>query len=385
MIRAGRGFGKTRAGAEWVSQIARDRPEALIALVGATLEDARRVMVEGPAGLLAVARTDEKPVWRRSSDQVHFESGARAFLFSADTPEKLRGPEHVAAWCDELGKWRAGRGEAAWDNLAMTMRGGPDARVLVTTTPRSSRLMQRVRAEQGFIETQGRTRENPHLPDSFVAAMIAEYGGTRVGRQELDGELIEDVEGALWSRALIERQRVRRVTGLTRVVIGVDPPAGALEPGSGDACGIVAVGMGRNGHGYVLEDASVRGASPAAWAQAVAACAARRKADLVIAESNQGGSMVEAILRAANVALPVRRVHASRGKSARAEPVALLYEAGKIWHVGAFPELEDEYCGLVIGGGYQGPGRSPDRADACVWALSALMLTRRGGARVRGL
>lgn len=381
LIQAGRGFGKTRAGAEWVSQIARDNPEALIALVGATEEDARRVMVEGPSGLLAVVRPEEIAVWRRASGEVHFESGARAFVYSADAPEKLRGPEHEAAWCDELGKWRAGRGDKAWDNLVMGLRRGDRPRVLVTTTPRGNALMRRVKALPDLVQTLGKTRDNPHLPASFVAAMVAEYGGTLKGRQELDGELIEEVEGALWQRGLIERQRVRAAPALVRVVIGVDPPAGT----EGDACGIVAVGLGADGLGYVLEDASVQGLAPEGWARAVAACAARHDADRVIAEKNQGGSMVESVLRAADAVLPVRLVHASRGKSARAEPVSALYETGKVWHAGAFPELEDELCGLQAGGGYDGPGRSPDRADALVWALTELMLRRRGRPSVRGI
>jgi phage terminase large subunit-like protein len=381
LIRAGRGFGKTRAGAEWVSAVARARPGARIALVGATIEDVRRVMIEGASGLLAVAREEEELRWVTQAGELHFPSGACAYAFSAGTPEKLRGPEHDAAWCDELGKWRAERGEAAWDNLLMGMRSGDAPRVVVTTTPRPGRLMRRVMAMPGCRETRGRTRDNPHLPRSFVEAMMADYAGTRLGRQELDGELIDDVVGALWPRGLIEARRVPKVPKLVRVVVGVDPPASA----DGDACGIVAVGLGRDGHGYVIEDASIAGASPEGWAQAVAACAARHGADQVVAEKNQGGEMVASVLRAADAGLPLRLVHASRGKSARAEPVALLYEAGKAWHVGAWPELEDELCGLQAGGGYEGPGRSPDRADALVWAMSALMLARRGKAGVRAL
>lgn len=381
LIRAGRGFGKTRAGAEWVSAFARARPGARIALLGATVEDVRRVMVEGASGLLAVARTEEKLLWNSHTGELRFPNEARAYVYSAAAAEKLRGPEHEAAWCDELGKWRAERGEAAWDNLLMGMRGGEDPRVVVTTTPRPTRLMRRVMAMPGCVETRGRTRDNPHLPASFVEAMMADYAGTRLGRQELDGELIDDVAGALWTRALIEARRVRVAPELVRVVVGVDPPAGT----GGDACGIVAVGLGRDGHGYVIEDASVAGASPEGWARAVAACAARHGAERVVAEKNQGGDMVASVLRAADDGLPLRLVHASRGKSARAEPVALLYEAGRAWHVGAFPALEDELCGLQAGGGYEGPGRSPDRADALVWAMSALMLGRRGAAGVRVL
>lgn len=381
LIRAGRGFGKTRAGAEWVSAFARARPGARIALVGATIEDARRVMVEGASGLLEVAREEEALRWNAQTGELHFPTGARAYLFSAACPEKLRGPEHDAAWCDELGKWRGEKGNAAWDNLLMGMRGCEDPRVVVTTTPRPIKLMRRVMAMPDCRETVGRTRDNPHLPESFVEAMMTDYAGTRLGRQELDGELIDDVIGALWPRALIERQRVHVAPALMRVVVGVDPPASA----GGDACGIVAVGLGRDGHFYMLEDASVAGASPEGWAHAVAACAARYDAERVVAEKNQGGEMVASVLRAAEATLPLQLVHASRGKSARAEPIALLYEAGKAWHVGAWPALEDEMCGLQIGGGYEGPGRSPDRADALVWAMSALLPARRGKAGVRPL
>jgi phage terminase large subunit-like protein len=381
MIRAGRGFGKTRAGAEWVTQIARDRPDARIALVAATEDDARRVMIEGVSGLIAVAHDGEKPKWRQAHGELLFDSGARAFVYSAAAAEQLRGPEHHAAWCDELAKWPAGSAVAAWDNLMLGLRLGDDPRVLVTTTPRTVEVMHKVRAMRGFVETRGKTRQNPHLPRSFVEAMEAEYGGTRQGRQELDGEMLEDAEGALWTRGLIEQCRVREAGETVRVVVGVDPPASA----GGDACGIVAVALGRDRCGYVIEDASVCGASPERWARAVAACAARHGADRVVAEKNQGGEMVASVLLAADEVLPLKLVHASRGKSARAEPVAMLYEAGRVRHVGAFPMLEDELCGLLQGGGYAGPGRSPDRADALVWGLSELMLTRAGKPRVRGL
>lgn len=379
LIRAGRGFGKTRAGSEWVSEWARRHEAGRIALVGANGDDVAKVMIEGPSGLLAVARDDEPVTWRASVGEVVFASGARGFVYSAEAPEKLRGPEHHAAWCDELAKWR--HGETVWDNLMLGLRGGEDPRVLVTTTPRPTRLMRRVMALPGTIETRGRTRDNPHLPASFVAAMEAEYGGTRLGRQELDGELIEEVAGALWTRAMVEACRGKKPREVTRVVVGVDPPASA----EGDACGIVAVALDAAGIAHVLEDASVGGLSPEGWARAAARCVRRHAADKVVAEKNQGGDMVRSVLRAADVTLPLKLVHASRGKAARAEPVAALYEAGRVRHAGRFPELEDELCGLAAGGGYDGPGRSPDRADALVWALSELMLGRKGAAGVRRL
>ncbi len=381
LIRAGRGFGKTRAGAEWVSAVARARPDARIALVGATMDDVRQVMVEGHSGLIAVVRGHESFVWLRGEGEFRFANGARAFAYSADVPDSLRGPEHHAAWADEIGKWR--RGDAAWDNLMLGLRIGDRPQVLVTTTPRPTRLMRRVMAMPDCVETRGRTHDNPHLDAGWVAQMDAMYGGTRLGRQELEGEMIDEVVGALWSRAGLEARRVRAVPVATvRVVVGVDPPAGTATGEGGDACGIIAVARGADDFAYVLEDASVAGLSPEGWARAVADCALRHGADRVVAERNQGGAMVESVLRGADRVMPLTLVHAARGKVARAEPVAALYEGGRAWHVGGFPELEDELCGLVVGGGYEGPGRSPDRADALVWAMTALMLGPAGDARI---
>ncbi|BCA59610.1 DNA-packaging protein [Sphingomonas sp. HMP6] len=379
LIRAGRGFGKTRAGAEWISEIARTTPDARIALVGATVEDVRRVMIEGEAGLLKVARVDEAVDYRSGAGELVFASGARAAIFSAAAPEKLRGPEHCAAWCDELAKWRYG--DAAWDNLMLGLRIGDTPRAVVTTTPRPIPLLQRIMTMRDMVETRGSSHDNPHLPASFLAAIEAQYGGTRLGRQEIAGELLTDVVGALWSRTMIEQCRVSACPEVVRTVVAVDPPASA----EGDACGIVAVALGADGRGYVLEDASVAGLSPEGWARAVVRCAERHKADRVIAEKNQGGNMVASVLFAADAALPLALVHASQAKVARAEPVSLLYERGKVSHVGAFPDLEDELCGFVIGGRYDGPGRSPDRADALVWALTELLLRKRRAVRVRQL
>ena len=388
LIRAGRGFGKTRAGAEWVSQFARDHPEAQIALIGSTIPDAARVMVEGPSGVMAVAASGERPTWSRIQGQVTFPSGAVAQVYAASAPEALRGPQHHAAWCDELAKWSAGKrgGDAAWDNLLMGLRVGTRPRVVVTTTPRSNPLMLRVMRMKGTVETRGRTRDNPHLPTVFVDEMEDQYGGTRLGRQELDGELIDDVAGALWTRDAIEACRSEAAFETARVVVGVDPPAGR-SPGQegGDACGIVAVALDRDGIVHVLEDASVSGEAPEGWARAVSACAERHGADRVVAEKNQGGEMVRSVLRAADAAMPIKLVHASRGKCARAEPVSTLYAAGKVKHHGRFPALEDELCGLIAGGGYEGPGRSPDRADALVWAVTELGLGKKGKAGVRSL
>ncbi len=381
LLMAGRGFGKTRAGAEWVRALANAGGEGLrIALVGATIDEARAVMVEGESGLLRVGPVADRPRFEPSRRRLCWPNGAEAFLYSGESPEKLRGPQHHFAWCDELAKWACP--QATWDNLMLGLRLGERQRVLATTTPRPIALVRALAGQGDVVLTRGRTIDNRLLPESFVAAVRALYAGTRLGRQELDGELIEEIEGALWSRDRIEACRVRDHPALTRIVVGVDPPAGS---GAGaDACGIVAVGRCAEGRAWVLADGSVQGLSPEGWAQAVARLARRIGADRVVAEANNGGAMVESVLRAADISLPVKRVHASRGKAARAEPVAALYEAGRAFHVGAFVDLEDQMAGLVAGGGYDGPGRSPDRADALVWAMSELMLgTARNEPRIR--
>jgi len=370
LLLAGRGFGKTRTGAEWVRSYAEAHPGARIALVAASLHEARQVMVEGESGLLAIAPDETQPEYESSLRRVSWANGAIATLYSAAEPDSLRGPEHSAAWCDEVAKWP--QGEAAWDNLMLTMRIGENPRVVATTTPRGVPLVRRLIREKGVATTAGRTQANSdNLSPRWLATMGSIYGGTRLGRQELDGEMLEDVEGALWSRALIEGCRVEAdaIGKPVRVIIGVDPPASA----NGDACGIVVAAHLRDDRLAVVEDASVERPPPALWAQAVAAAAARWGADRIVAESNMGGEMVTATLRQADVTLPVVAVHASVGKARRAEPVALAYERGQVVHAGAFAALEDQLCGLQVGGGYAGPGRSPDRADACMWALAALL------------
>lgn len=379
LVMAGRGFGKTRAGAEWVHWKA-EVPGVRIAIAGPTEDEVRRVMIEGSSGILSSGRRDRRPVWEPSRGQLTWPNGSTGHVYSGANAEGFRGPEHDYAWSDEIAKWA--QAEDAWANLRLGLRRGTLPQAMVTTTPRPTNLLRRLVAANDVAVTRGRMDENRHVAESFVASMTADYAGTRLGRQELDGELIEDAEDALWTRDLIERCRVKDVPELVRVVIGVDPPAGT----NGDACGIVVCGMGRDGVAYVIEDASVSAGRPAAWAHAVALAAARHGADRVVAEANNGGAMVEDVLRAADAGLPVKLVHASRGKVARAEPVQLLYARGLVKHVGAFPELEDELCGMLAGGGYEGPGRSPDRADACVLALSALMPGKaRVGPRVRQL
>ena len=382
VMMAGRGFGKTRTGAEWISRLAREHPGARIALVGATMREVAGVMIEGQSGLIAVARTGERPEWRSARGELLFPSGAVAFAYSGERPDRLRGPEHHFAWCDELAKWRYA--QAAWDNLMLGLRLGDAPRTLVTTTPRPVPALRAIIGLERSVLTRGRTADNPHLPSDFKEAVKAAYGGTRLGRQELDGELIEDLEGALWTRDLIEACRVAPPARerLRRVVIGVDPPASER----GDACGIAACGIDEDGTVYVLGDHSAGGLSPQAWAARVAGAMEAWRADRVVAEANNGGRMVEEVLRGAALAMPVKLVHAAVGKTARAEPVAALFESGRAKLAGRFAALEDELCGLCPGGRYAGPGRSPDRADACVWALSELAIRpKRAEPRIRPL
>lgn len=380
MIMAGRGFGKTRTGAEWVRMIASSQPKARIALVSSSLAEARAVMVEGESGLLAVCHPDHRPRYEPSLHRLRFRNGAQVQLFSAAEPESLRGPQHSHAWCDEIAKWPLSneRATRCWDNLLLGLRLGDDPRITVTTTPRAVPLVKRLvaqhAAEDGVAISRGSTTDNEgNLPDRFLDAIASEFGATQLARQEIDGELLEDIEGALWTRTMLENARENSsAPAHVRVVVAVDPPAGT----GGDECGIIVVALGNDGIGRVLADCSAAGAAPAEWARRVADAAQRWSADRVVAEANQGGAMVESVLRAADQSLPIKLVHASRGKVARAEPVAALYAAGRVRHVGMLARLEDQLCGLLVGGSYAGPGRSPDRADALVWGLTELMLGR---------
>jgi phage terminase large subunit-like protein len=384
VLMAGRGFGKTRAGSAWVHDVVREAERSglgpvRIALVAATAEEARRVMVEGPSGLLATAaHPAETPRFEASLRRVVWPNGAEAVLFSGAHHDGLRGPEHHFAWCDELAKWRH-PGET-WAMMQLGLRAGDRPRALVTTTPRGGlEALKQILKGVGTIATGGASDANPHVAEAWLDAMASAYAGTRRGREEIEGLLAEDVEGALWPAAVIEdcRGEAPDVAGLVRVVIGVDPPASA-----GGTCGIVACGLGADGVGHVLGDHSASGLSPDGWARRVAAAAQAHGADRVVVETNQGGEMVRAVLRAADAGMPVLAVTARQGKIARAEPVAALFETRQVRLAGRFDALEAELAGMVTGG-YAGPGRSPDRADAMVWALWALMLGRRGAPQVR--
>ncbi len=374
LILGGRGSGKTRAGAEWVSGMALglppfgQKPCGHIALVGETFNDAREVMVDGPSGILSVSRLS-RPRYEATRRRLIWDNGATATLFSSEDPDSLRGPQFAAAWCDELAKWK--HPQETWDMLQFGLRLGTSPRQVVTTTPRAVPLLKTLMADDGVSMTHMRTDENAaNLADGFIATINRRYAGTRLGRQELDGELIEERPGALWSRDLIERGFEERAPPMVRIVVAVDPPASSGK--ASDACGIVAAGIDAEGIGHVLVDDSMSMAKPHQWARKAIALYHRLEADTIVAEVNQGGEMVAAVLAAEDPSVPVLKRHATRGKWLRAEPVAALYEQGRVRHAGRFQALEDEMCDFAPEG--LSSGRSPDRLDAMVWALGELML-----------
>ncbi|MDF1854898.1 terminase family protein [Pseudooceanicola sp.] len=384
VILGGRGAGKTRAGAEWVrAQV--EGPRAgdpgrcqRVALVAETIEQARDVMVFGDSGIMACSPPDRRPKYEVVRKRLVWPNGAEARLFSAHDPESLRGPQFDCAWVDELAKWR--RGREAWDMLQFALRLGDDPQVCVTTTPRNVRVLKTLLDSPSTVTTHAPTEANrANLADSFLAEVKARYDGTRLGRQELEGLLLDDVEGALWRLEALERQAVDIVPELDRVVVAIDPPVSG-HAGS-DECGIIVAGVTmrgdvRNWRCYVLEDASLSAASPSAWAEAAVDAMRRHGAERLVAEVNQGGDLVESVIRQIDPMAPIRKVHASRGKAARAEPVAALYEQGRVHHVRGLGALEDQLCAMSVGG-YQGKG-SPDRLDALVWALHELMIVPGG-------
>jgi phage terminase large subunit-like protein len=384
LIIGGRGSGKTRTGAEWVNGLAlgyapmADTATGPIALIGETLADVREVMVEGPAGILASARAG-RPRFEPSRRRLVWDhTGMVAHMFSSEDPESLRGPQFAAAWCDELAKWK--NAQATWDMLQFGLRLGDRPRALVTTTPRPVPLLKSLIADPAVKMTRMRTQDNAeNLAPQFISTMQRKFAGTRLGRQELDGEMIEDRDGALWSRGQIESLRGQVPVGIGRIVIAIDPPASATK--NSDGCGIVAVGLDEHEVAHVLADASIKPASPQAWAKHAVQLFHELKADRIIAEVNQGGDMVEAVIRTVDASVPVTPVRAMRGKWLRAEPVAALYEQGRVRHAGYFPHLEDEMCNFGHDG--MADGRSPDRLDALVWAVNALMLAKNEAPRVR--
>ena len=376
LLLAGRGFGKTRSGAEWVRARVELGLARRVALVAPTAADVRDVMIEGESGLVACAPKQFRPRYEPSKRRLTWPNGAIATGFSAEEPERLRGPQHDAAWCDELAAWRY---EAAWDMLMLGLRLGADPRCVVTTTPKPTRLVRALVAADHVAVTRGATSENAdNLAPGFLETIVRRYAGTRLGRQELEAELLEDVPGALWTRAMFEREgmRVAAPPALARIVVAIDPAASAGE--TADETGIIVAGVAADGAAYVLDDRSGR-MGPHEWAARAIAAYRERGAERVVAEVNNGGDMVEATLRAIDPSVAFKAVRAARGKVTRAEPVAALYERARVHHVGAFPALEDQMCGFSAAFDRAAAGYSPDRLDALVWALSELMLARPDG------
>ncbi|MBB5518082.1 DNA-packaging protein [Amphiplicatus metriothermophilus] len=378
LVLGGRGAGKTRAGAEWIRSLAegpyQDNPHSAraIALVAESYADAREIMIEGPSGILALSHSADRPRWEPSRRRLRWErTGAVAHCFSAEDPEGLRGFQFDAAWSDELCKWRYP--EETWSNLQLALRLGRRPRQAVTTTPRPVGLLKRLMAAESTVVARASTYDNrDNLAPAFFDEVIRAYEGSALGRQELLGELVEHVEGALWTWSMIEAARIAAAPGMERVVVAVDPPASAGP--DADECGIVVAG--RAGEtAYVLADYSARGLSPRGWAGRALAAFEDFDADRLVVEVNQGGDMAKAVIAQIDPAAPTRAVRAMRGKRLRAEPVAALYEQGRVRHVGAFRALEDQMTSFT-----GGAGASPDRLDALVWAITDLMLRPRRAA-----
>lgn len=365
LIMAGRGWGKTRSGAEAVLDLV-ERGYRAIALIGRTVADVRSVMVDGPlSGILACAeRRGYSVKYEPSKRKLTWPNGACAYTYSGDQPDQLRGPEHDAAWPDELAAWRYAE---TFDNLLFGLRIGPRPLVIATTTPRPVKLIRDLIASPTTHVTRGRTLDNAaNLSPIALSRLLEKYQGTRLGRQELDAELLDDVPGALWNRSRIETCRVGRIPAMVRIVIAIDPAVTVTED-SNDT-GMIVAGIDDRGYGYVIDDLS-GSYSPDAWARRAVAAYHQYHADRIVAEVNNGGDLVEAVIRTVDPSVSYRAVRATRGKWTRAEPVAALYEQNKVFHAGSLPELEDQLCTWV-------PGEdSPDRLDAMVWGLTDLMLS----------
>lgn len=368
LVLAGRGFGKTRTGAEWISSRAKSGFRRF-ALIAETAADARDVMVEGETGVLAVSPPTFMPHYEPSKRRLTWPNGAIASTFSGDEPDQLRGPQFDSAWADEPAKWKYG--SEAWDNLEFGLRMSAKPQAVATGTPKPVKLIKDLMGDPQTVKTGGNTYANmDNLPASFIHRVVSKYEGTRLGQQELHAQLLEDNPGALWKRSeMIDAHRVATVPDLIRIVVGVDPEATSGE--SSAETGIVVAGIDRNDHGYVLDDMTLM-ASPNGWATQVVAAYTKYRANRIIAEINNGGEMVENTIRVVSKNVSYKGIHASRGKVVRAEPIATLYERGMVHHVGTFADLEDQMCQWTPG------DKSPDRLDALVWALTELMLDDTG-------
>ena len=373
LIMAGRGFGKTRAGAEWIRMQATGRYPKRMALVGETFNDVRQVMVEGASGILTISPAYERPDWFPSKRLLVWRNGSVALCYSAAEPDQLRGPEHELAWCDEIAKWKKSE---AWDHLMLGLRLGQHPRALATTTPQPKKWLLDLIKEDGVMLTQGKTQDNhANLSPAFIKAVETRFRQTKLAAQELDGVLIQEHPDALWTRQLIEqnRQDAPSRDDFQEIVIGVDPAVGGR-----DETGIVVAGKSETGLIWVLDDVSLK-ADPHRWAGVIVSAAEKWRAIRIVVEVNQGGALVEDVLRTKGVRWPVQSVRARQGKAARAEPVAAAYAEGLIRHGLRLNKLEDQMCNFVPGS----KGRhSPDRLDAMVWAVTALMRGQRRTARM---
>lgn len=384
VIMGGRGAGKTRAGAEWVrAMVEGPTPEApgrarRVALVAETLEQAREVMVLGESGILACSPPDRRPKWIASRNMLEWENGAVAQLYSAHDPERLRGPQFDAAWADELAKWP--KAAETWDQLQFALRLGGNPQQVVTTTPRNVDVLKAILQNPSAVVTHAPTEANrAYLAESFLAEVEARFGGTILGQQELQGLIVDEVEGALWTPAMIRRAQAAEAPATMRVVVAVDPPVTGTK--TSDECGIVVVGADTRGgpaewRAFVLADRTVRGATPDGWARAALAAMEEFGAERMVVEVNQGGDLVAQVVRQVDPLVAIREVRATQGKRLRAEPVAALYEQGRVGHARGLPQLEAQMMRMTHAG-WQGRG-SPDRLDALVWALSELMIAPSG-------
>ncbi len=378
LVMGGRGAGKTRTGAEWIKGVMLGEqpfatiPARRVALIAENAAEAREVMVEGASGILAVHTKSNRPQWEPSRRRLEWPNGAVAHVYSAEDPESLRGPQFECAWLDEFAKWRYA--QETFDMLQFGLRLGAHPRQVITTTPRPSPLITQILKDARSALSRASTISNAeNLPSDFLRKIVSQYSGTRLGRQELDGELLEDNPDSLWSRIALEGSREETAPAMVRIVVAVDPPATSSQ--RADACGIVAAGVDADDIVHVLADCSLSSARPTKWARAAIALYHKLEADQLVAEVNQGGEMVEAIIREADPGVPVTMVRATRGKYLRAAPVAQLYEQGRVRHAGVLPELEDEMCAFGPDG--LPGGKSPDRLDALVWAVTALALGKR--------
>ena len=378
----GRGAGKTRAGAEWIRSQVRQGARR-IALVAPSYADAREVMIEGESGLKNIGMPSEKPRYESSRRRLIWPNGAVGHVFSAEDPDGLRGPQFDTAWADEFCAWSYA--EETLSNLRFGLRLGTNPRLVITSTPRPIVALRNLLLEPSVMVRKASTLANKaHLSPVFMRTIFDTYGGTRIGRQELSGEILDDIEGALWTRKMIDVALVKETPRFEKVIIAIDPPV--TSGAKADSCGIIIVGrtgFGRDAKAYILHDATVQGLSPERWAKHVLVLWEKWDVDYVLIEINQGGEMVKSVFNAIGADIVIRTVYASKSKSARAEPVAALYEQGRVKHIGGFAKLEDELCALGIGGYFA--GKSPDRADALVWAVSDLLLAPRMNPRVRAL